>query len=115
MVKYDSKIIYKFANHLYRQALWAIVVSTILGIIFGAIAGLLSGLGILGLANQNLDEGASQVAIAVAVTLALTIVGAAVFGLLGFSGGRDRAFRLRLQAQTALCQVKIEENTRSES
>lgn len=31
---------------------------------------------------------------------------------LGFLIGQERAFRLKLQAQIALCQVRIEENTR---
>jgi hypothetical protein len=32
-------------------------------------------------------------------------------GLLGFGIGWNKAFLLKLQAQTALCQAKIEENT----
>jgi len=42
----------------------------------------------------------------------LGLLGAILFGLLGFWLGRERAFQLKLQAQTALCQAKIEENTR---
>ena len=40
------------------------------------------------------------------------LIGALLFGLIGFMAGRERAFTLRVQAQKALCQVKIEENTR---
>ncbi len=36
-----------------------------------------------------------------------------VFGVLGFMQGLERGFQLRLQAQTLLCQVQIEENTRA--
>lgn len=41
--------------------------------------------------------------------LFLTVIGGIVLGALV---GNSRAFALRLQAQTALCQVQIEENTR---
>lgn len=40
------------------------------------------------------------------------LLGALVVGLIGYVLGIQRAFALKLQAQTALCQVKIEENTR---
>lgn len=39
-------------------------------------------------------------------------LGAVVAGLIGYAIGTEKAFQLKLQAQTALCQVKIEENTR---
>lgn len=32
-------------------------------------------------------------------------------GVLGYASGQAKAFELRLQAQTALCQVSIERNT----
>jgi hypothetical protein len=42
----------------------------------------------------------------------LAVLGTAIVGLFGFLIGRERAFELKFRAQTALCQVKIEENTR---
>jgi hypothetical protein len=41
------------------------------------------------------------------------VVGGVVLGVLGYFVGQARAFHLRLLAQTALCQVKIEQNTRN--
>jgi hypothetical protein len=43
--------------------------------------------------------------------LAAWIVGTAIVAV-AFLLGQERAFHLRLQAQLALCQVQIEENTR---
>lgn len=88
MVQYDSKIIYKFATRLYRSAQQTIAVFTILGILIGAVAGY----------SLGRDVGA--------------LVGAVIVGVLGYLIGSQRAFQLKLQAQLALCQVKIEENTR---
>jgi hypothetical protein len=39
------------------------------------------------------------------------LIGALIVGLLGFWIGWNKAFILKLQAQMALCQAKIEENT----
>lgn len=41
-------------------------------------------------------------------------VGALIAGIVGYGFGTGRAFALRLQAQTALCQLRIEHNTRKE-
>ena len=42
------------------------------------------------------------------IALVVAVVGA----LLGYAVGSERAFALRLMAQTALCQLQIERNTR---
>jgi hypothetical protein len=39
------------------------------------------------------------------------LLGAVVVGFIGYKIGEGKAFALKLQAQTALCQVRIEENT----
>jgi hypothetical protein len=41
------------------------------------------------------------------------LIGILVVGLLGFWIGWNKAFILKLHAQIALCQAKIEENTRN--
>ena len=92
MTKYDADIIYKFADRLYRQANFIIAAHTILGLLVGGIGGYYLGI------TLNIE--------------ALPIVGAVLAGLIGLAMGNGRAFMLKLQAQTALCQVKIEENTR---
>jgi len=43
---------------------------------------------------------------------AAVIIVALVGAVLGYLVGNDRAFALRLMAQTALCQMQIERNTR---
>ena len=45
-------------------------------------------------------------------TLITVLVSALVFLFVGRSAGQSKAFYLGLQAQTVLCQVQIEENTR---
>src|SRR4030067_1140785 len=88
MTVYDPQIIQRFADNLYRQARSIVITLTVLGVLGGGAAGL--GLG-------DAVGGA---------------VGAVLAGLVGFLIGRSIAFGLRLRAQTALCQLKIEENTR---
>ena len=98
-INYDPKIIQEFAKRLYKQAASIVIVYTVLGAILGIIIG-----GII-VNGTSLHRDMNP--------LIGILIGAAFFGLFGFSIGRERAFKLKLQAQTALCQVKIEENTRN--
>ena len=95
-VAYDENVILDFADDLYRRAASLVVGHTIIGALAGAVTALLGGLSV---ASSNLIG-----------------IGAVMFALLGallgLSLGRSRAFALRLAAQTALCQVRIERNTR---
>ncbi len=90
MVQYDANIIYKFAQDLYRSARRIIITYTLVGAILGLVIGYLP--------TQSFGLSA--------------LIGALLLGLIGYALGEQRAFHLRLQAQIALCQVKIEENTR---
>src|SRR5947208_1186404 len=92
MVQYDPTIIYKFAERLYSSAQQAIAIFTIIGVLIGGGAGFSLGRG-FGVA---------------------ALLGAVVVGAIGYVLGNQRAFQLRLQAQLALCQAKIEENTRTQ-
>jgi hypothetical protein len=94
-VTYDAAIIQDFAERLYRQAASIILSSTLLGIFGGAIIG--------GVAAALMD--ARQAIVGAA------IVSAFVGGFWGFARGRERAFKLKLEAQVALCQARIETNT----
>ncbi len=94
-VAYDENVITSFADDLYRRAASLIVGHTVLGGLAGAAVGLA---GCLALRTELAGLGA----------VLLTLLGA----LVGLSLGRARAFALRLTAQTALCQVRIERNTR---
>ncbi|XYI03558.1 hypothetical protein ACMHYB_28835 [Sorangium sp. So ce1128] len=96
-VQYDPQIVQKFASDLYRQANGIIVTHTVIGALLGLTFGLAPGI----LAREG--------SVAVIGALAVGLLGCA----LGLSTGRQRAFALKLQAQTALCQLQIEANTRA--
>lgn len=91
MANYDAKILYEFADRLYRRANEIVALCVMIaGLVFG------------GIAYSIFNEDSTY-----------ALLGAALGGLLGYFYGQERAFLLKLQAQTALCQVQIEENTRN--
>lgn len=90
--QYDQSVIQIFADALYTQARTIIGIMTFLGAAIGAAIGYFVG-----------DDNTKTM---------FAIVGAVICGLIGLAVGRARAFALKLQAQTALCQMHIEKNTR---
>jgi positive regulator of sigma E activity len=92
MVKYDRAVITAFAEKLYAQARTIVVLCGLMGLILGGIVGF----AVAGRSEPNWVMIGS---------LSLLSTG------LGIAIGNARAFALRLQAQTALCQAQIEENT----
>jgi hypothetical protein len=92
---YDPSVIQKFADDLYAQAATTMAVYALVG----CVAGGAIGYELLAVASA---ESASTGA----------IIGLVIGGLLGFATGTRIGFGLKLQAQVALCQVRIEENTR---
>lgn len=92
MTQYDANVIYEFADRLYAQARSIMVFYTLLGGLIGGVGGYLL--------DKEFRTGL------------LALGGLVVLGGIGFAIGRERGFVLRLQAQTALCQVQIEQNTR---
>jgi hypothetical protein len=92
-MEYDAEIIRTFAKQLYAQAGRIIF-------IYGLIVGLI-GAGAGGAATGG--SGTSM------------IIGLVLGILIGVVVGQARAFRLKLEAQVALAQVQIEENTRGRS
>lgn len=93
MISYDEKLLYKFAEKMYRSAMVVIVFLSLLGTVLGgAIARVLW-------TGQN----------AAPWVVILGIVGLSV----GFMIGQSIAFWLRLKAQLVLCQAATEENTRT--
>ena len=88
MTRYDPSIIIDYAENLYRQADMTLISTIAVGVLIGG------GLG----AIINRPVGA--------------IVGAVACGFLGYLIGQNMAFQMKLQAQVALCQVQIEQNTR---
>ena len=96
MITYDPDVIQRFANRLYGKAALAAAVSTVLGVVIGLVAD--------PFIVQALPD-------ALAVRCPARIF-ALVLGLVGLGQGLERGFLLKLQAQTALCQMQIERNTR---
>lgn len=96
MIQYDPKVIDEFANRLYKKARSTIAIFTVFGFLVGAGIG-----GMIFLAASK-AQGSGVGALIVLVILTL----------IGYAIGSERAFRLKLEAQTALCQVQIEQNTR---
>jgi hypothetical protein len=94
-VVYDAAVIQEFAERLYSQAASIILTSTVLGVIIGAIGGAV---------------GAEALKATGAIGMG-AIIGAVIGGLFGFSRGKERAFKLKLEAQVALCQAQIEKHT----
>lgn len=92
-VEYDARVIRKFAEKLYERARSIMFLCGILG----ALVGLGFGAGAGGAADHA----------GIGALFGL-IVGALIGALIGERIG----FSLKLQAQLALCQVRIEENTR---
>lgn len=107
MAQYDPSIIQRNADRLYTQATVMIVTSTIFGAIFGG--GL--GYGLVAffenLGNRNFEWLPLSGNVITGI-----LAGALLLGFLSFLGGQQRSFMLKLQAQIALCQLRIEENTR---
>jgi hypothetical protein len=89
--EYDSNILQKYADGLYRRAATVLWSSSLAGLFFGLCAWAI-------LANVRPPD----------VYWFLAPAGLVV----GFFWGRDKAFKLRLEAQRTLCQVQIEMNTR---
>jgi hypothetical protein len=86
-VTYDETVIVEFANRLYARSTFIVVLYLALGAALGA-------------------------AVAAGFSLPL-LLGGCVGAVLGGIFGNERAFALRLMAQTALCQLQIERNTRT--
>lgn len=91
MPSYDPAIIEKFAADLYSRAASIVFTYTLAGVIIGLLPAL----------SPEVRGSVWHLAI-----------GVSLFGFLGYHIGSTRAFRMRLEAQTALCQVAIERNTR---
>jgi len=94
MTRYDSRIIYSFTDSLYSRADTVVRVCTALGAILVG--------GLFALFGAAIDSG----------WFLWLLVGLAIGAAIGYFIGDGKAFELRLQAQSLLCQVAIEENTR---
>lgn len=93
MAQYDEKIIHEFADQLYRRANTIIALFSLVGAIIGLFAGW--GVGQYGTKR-----------------FIYALIAGGIGGGIGYYIGTARAFVLKLQAQTALCQAQIEKNTK---
>jgi hypothetical protein len=99
--KYDAAILQQYADDLYAQARWVIFsTASIYGLVTFGVTFLISNVGTAFKSNFNLSL---QPGI-----LLIALIGAVV----GVSAGRKKAFKLKLEAQTLLCQRQVELNTR---
>ena len=94
MVEYNPKIIQTYACGLYKQAQSIVACYFFIGIftsiiLFAKISDILKG---------EFD-------------FLIVAIGVFVGGVIGLFAGRNRSFEMKLEAQQALCQVKIQENT----
>ena len=97
MAAYEPEVFRRFATRLYARAGLSAVLSTVLGLLIGLVA-----------APYILQS------LPAAIALKFPEWGCAVLlGLIGLGQGLERGFLLKLQAQTALCQLQIEQNTRN--
>jgi len=99
-INYDPTIIQEAVNRLYSAASSIILTSTFFGLIIGAVLGWV----IIYFVKPVHPEHSI-------IYLIIAVLG----GIFGYASGRDRAFRLKLEAQKALCQVQIEKNTRAKN
>ena len=95
MTEYDPKVIQMFADRHYSRAATILLTYTMLGAVLGAAVAYSAAYYI---SPRN--------------SIFYAFLGLLLLGALGYAIGSERAFLLRLQAQTSLCQVKIEQNTR---
>jgi hypothetical protein len=124
MTQYDPKVIYKFATRLYSRAQTLVLSHTLIGALVGGILGKAYSAYVAAVTTWNnmaaspsntflgaLGMGRSNPQPSLPPTTDWTLIGILIVGLIGFWIGWNKAFILKLQAQTALCQAKIEENT----
>lgn len=95
MVEYELKIIEEYASRLYAQSKKTPMLYFLIGVGLGIIIFL--GIG------ESLTRGFDALIVS---------IGALVGGVMGYGAGQSKSFEQKLQAQMALCQAKIEINTR---
>jgi hypothetical protein len=96
MIEYEPKVIYEFADKLNSQIKSTVICNFLIGLfagilIFGGISAML----------------------AIGYDFLIMAIGAITGAAFGISAGRNRVAEMKIQAQLALCQAKIEENTRN--
>ena len=102
MVQYDPAVIKEFAERMYRRANRLAIGYAIRGFILVASLGWF----VFTLVNRGRLNSTDFILFGIAGALGAVV---------GWPIGRERGFKLRLEAQLALCQLAIEGNTRASS
>ncbi|MFV8750473.1 hypothetical protein ACNOYE_07965 [Nannocystaceae bacterium ST9] len=96
MPQFDPSVIQTHAQRLYTAANAIVAVYTVFGLLCGATLG-------YGFATlTNVKE-----------TAPISLVAGLVVAGLAFAVGQSKSFAMRLEAQSVLCQLQIEANTRA--
>lgn len=111
-VAYDPSVIQEFANRLYRQARWITFVSSVRGLIIGfIIGGVIGGAVLFYMLKVQQAPYSSPGSPSFEAVWICALVFAVLGAMSGYFRGRELSFKLRLEAQVALCQVQIERNS----
>jgi hypothetical protein len=111
MTAYDEKILQEYADSLYREAKRIVFrTASIFGCVAFLISAVLAGVFSLFEPQMGVRPDTALSSIETLIVILLTVAGT----LAGVAIGRQKAFRLKLQAQQTLCQRQIELNTRHE-
>ena len=105
MTNYDENVLQQYADDLYKQAKWIVVMSALK---YGLVVFLASFGTIMVVASSQKNVSTDAANSGMMLVLFLTLIGIAV----GVDAGRRKAFMLKLQAQQILCQRQTEINTR---
>jgi hypothetical protein len=105
VTSYDENVLQQYADDLYRQAKWIVVMSALR---YGVVVFVVSfGISMM-VATSQKSISTDAANSGVVLVLFLTLIGI----LVGIDAGRRKAFMLKLQAQQILCQRQTEINTR---
>ena len=105
VTNYDENVLQQYADDLYKQAKWIVVMSALR---YGLVVFLASFGTIMVVASSQKNVSTDAANSGMMLVLFLTLIGIAV----GVDAGRRKAFMLKLQAQQILCQRQTEINTR---
>jgi uncharacterized integral membrane protein len=109
MTQYDSGILQNYADALYRKAAWVTLKCAAIG---GVVVAVLTGVACYAVSSSVQSRGVPAGADNSSTAAVLVVLGGVLGALIGVAVGQRRAFEYRLQAQTVLCQLNIEYNTR---
>ncbi|MFP4472764.1 MAG: hypothetical protein ACLFPX_02695 [Candidatus Omnitrophota bacterium] len=95
MAKYEPKFIHDYADGLYKEAKSVVTCHFFIGM----FAGMLVFLKVAEIAVGGFD-------------FLIVAIGTFIGAVMGYNSGRGRSYEMQLEAQQALCQLNLEQNTR---